>query len=198
MWCIETIEQFNGLLSLAENRRKVAPTQRNSKPSRSHIIQIKLSSIFDGKTYESVVILLDLAGSECATDHFELDGKERVSEMKKINQSVSAFGSLISSSKKGQFANYRAPKLTHLLKPYLTSNSRTFIRSTVAQERKYFSTSESTLSLASEAIKIHVAKIERNFEKKKNWAKWALSTCNSIKTDIELWAHNISRKLINK
>lgn len=168
--CIETMDQFNHFSELANSRRKIASTQRNFNSSRSHgIVQVKLEGYFNGKPFNSILMLLDLAGSENANDHLELDVKnqERVGEMKKINQSICAFGTLINNLKKGGIADFRSTKLTSLLKPFLTSNSKTFIVTTAAQELKYFSTSKASLTLASTAIGIPISNTKRNIDVKK-------------------------------
>lgn len=160
---IDSLEQFNELSALAYKRRKVAATHRNNQSSRSHaILQFKLNGISEDKRFESYLLLLDLAGVECSDDHLSAD-QNRLKEMMKINTSIFAFGSMIENLRKGcQVIDFRSSKLTRLLKPYITSNSKTLIIATAAQDTKYLATSKNSLSLASSARKISLKNVKKN------------------------------------
>lgn len=169
--CIETMDQFRELSASANRRRKVAATERNCDSSRSHVVvQFKLNGSFNDNSFESTVMLFDLAGAENANDHLESDEnsqQQRVGEMKKINQSLCAFGSFIEGLKKRETVDFRTSKLTHLLKPFFSTNCKTIMIATVAQELEYFAASKASLSLTSKAKQIPISNVKRNVETRK-------------------------------
>lgn len=162
---IESIEQFKELSKIVNDRRKIASTQRNFGSSRSHaIVHLRLNGTLDEKRFQSTFMLFDLAGTENANDHFNgADRDQRTTEMTNINRSVSGFRTVIENLKKGETViDYRSSKLTHLLKPCLTDNTKTLLITTISQEVKYFSASKESLGLAKSAIKIQVKNVKPN------------------------------------
>lgn len=150
---IQSSEQFNEVLQKVNGRRKVSETVRNSRSSRSHgIVQIEFVA-----KYNNSLMFLDLAGCENSNDHFEIDRQTRQQEMTNINKSVSNFRTVIESLKKKESApDFRSSKLTRLLKPCLTKNSKTLIITTISQGEHHISTSRETLELAQSAGKIYI------------------------------------------
>lgn len=157
---IRSMDQFKKASESANNCRKVAATKRNDGSSRSHaIVLIRLSGIFNQKSFESSLMLLDLAGAENANDHLnDYDEGKRAAEMSKINKSLLVLRTVIEGLKKNNssFVDFRSSKLTYLLKPCLTSNWKTLIITTASQERKYLTISKESLALASSANKIRI------------------------------------------
>lgn len=163
---IQSMEQFENMLALARTRRKVAATQRNSDSSRSHaIVQLKLHGSYQSKQFESTLILVDLAGAENANDHLQEDGNEmRLKELANINTSMLEFGLVLEGLKKQQTGvNFRGSKLTYLLKPCLTTNTKTLIITSASPELKHFAASKSSLRLTSTTSKIKIENTKRNF-----------------------------------
>lgn len=163
--CIESITHFNEVLKEANDRRKIASTQRNHGSSRSHaIVRLRLSGTSNEKNFESTLMLLDLAGTENANDHLDEAGRDkRIAEMGKINKSVSRLRAVIEDLKKGETdTDFRSSKLTHLLKPCLTKNTNTLLITTISPEVKYLSASKESLGLAKSAIKIKIKNVKQN------------------------------------
>lgn len=147
---IESAAQFNGILKKVIDRRKNSATARNLTSSRSHaVIQIGIEGKFanaNGQKIESSLIFFDLAGCENANDHLNnADRGKTQNEMVNINKSVTNFQAIIESLKRKETApDFRSSKLTHLLKPCLTTNTKTLMITTISQETKYLSTSKET------------------------------------------------------
>ena len=145
---IKTASQFNEILRNVDSRRKKSETTRNSCSSRSHgVIQIEVKGKFvnnESKRVESNIMFLDLAGCENANDHLHNTNRGTTqTEMAKINKSVTNFQTVIESLKNGDLApDFRSSKLTHLLKPCLTTNTKTSIITNISQEDKFLSTTQ--------------------------------------------------------
>lgn len=158
---VDSIEKFMEIYESSNNRRNVGQTQRNEKSSRSHAavhLSLKRSD------FKSTMLLFDLAGAESAADHLVEDENQhlRKAEMTKINQSISGFSLLVENLSKGCFADFRNSNLTKLLKPYLTTNSKTTIIATFAEDAKYLASSKKTLSVANAAKNIKIPNVKKN------------------------------------
>lgn len=156
---IQSIEQFQEAFKSANERRATAETLRNQDSSRSHaVIQISLKGLSceKNKQIESNIILLDFAGCENSNDHLvDNNGSKRSAEMSNINKSINRFETVLDGlGKKQAFVDFRSSKLTHLLKPCLSTNTKTLIITTAAQELKYISASKAALKVASSANRI--------------------------------------------
>lgn len=168
---IESTAQFNETLKKVNENRKVSATARNSSSSRSHaVIQIKVDGKYaneKGEKIVSSVMFLDLAGCENVNDHLDnIDRGKTQNEMKNINKSVSNFQTVIESLKKKETApDFRSSKLTYLLKPSLTTNTKTLMITTISQETKYLSTSKASLAVAQSAGQIKIKDVKKNREK---------------------------------
>lgn len=164
---IDSVEQFNTALKESIDRRKKSATSRNTNSSRSHaVLQIELEGLYadqHNKIIKSSIMFLDLAGCEKADDHINnAEGSQRQTEMTNINQSVGNVRNVIESLKKGEVADFRSSKLTHLLKPCLTQNTKTLLLATISQETKYLSSSKETLRLAKSAGHIQIKGVKKN------------------------------------
>ena len=111
---IESIDQFNDLLSYGDQYRATATTNANETSSRSHAIC--LITLTDNiLKSQSNLILVDLAGSERSTAS-EGQALQRFEEMKSINSSLSALGNVIHALSEGKkHIPYRDSKLTRIL-----------------------------------------------------------------------------------
>lgn len=156
---IGSFGQFIEVLQMVSRRRKVSETVRNTRSSRSHfVVQIEFMAKLDKK-----VMFVDLAGCENSNDHLETDRQMRQTEMSNINKSVSNFRSVIESLKKNETApDFRSSKLTRLLKPCLTKNTKTMIVTTISQNNHHISTSKESLELAQAAGKIRIKDAKKN------------------------------------
>lgn len=153
---IQSAEHFAKIIAEATKNRTSASTHRNQGSSRSHaILQVNLSGEYNGKQFESELILVDLAGTENSNDHFDgTDKNKRAAELANINKSVSALRTMLESMKKKENVDYRSCKLTHILKRYFSTTCKTLLLATVSQESKYFATSKETLALVKSAMEI--------------------------------------------
>ena len=120
------------LLKQGETVRVIAETKLNDKSSRSHSIFrlfLEITRTVDNKqkTLVSQLNLIDLAGSENVSKA-KTDGI-RMKEGSNINKSLLALSNVIQklSSNPKSFVNYRDSKLTRLLQPALSGNSKTMI-----------------------------------------------------------------------
>ncbi|GAA5893152.1 hypothetical protein JCM8208_004359 [Rhodotorula glutinis] len=161
------------VLREGEARRRVGATDWNERSSRSHcvfIVTIESMSKKDGTARTSRLNLIDLAGSESATGQ-----EERRKEGAFINKSLLTLGTVIgkltdnpssssssssSSSAPPQHIPYRDSKLTRLLQPALSGNSRVAVVCTVSPDPEQAQETLSTLKFARRA-KMVVTKAER-------------------------------------
>ncbi|GAA5850304.1 hypothetical protein JCM9279_006523 [Rhodotorula babjevae] len=157
------------VLREGEARRRVGATDWNERSSRSHcvfIVTIESMSKKDGTARTSRLNLIDLAGSESATGQ-----EERRKEGAFINKSLLTLGTVIgkltdphhgpsSSSASTQHIPYRDSKLTRLLQPALSGNSRVAVVCTVSPDPEQAQETLSTLKFARRA-KMVVTKAER-------------------------------------
>lgn len=156
---IQSKDQIDSILTKANSNRIIAATGRNQGSSRSHaVVQLTINGVRNDKSFESRLMLLDLAGAENLNDHLNGNDKtKRAAEMSNINKSVSALRMVIESlKKKSNHTEFRNSKLTQVLKPCLTSNFKTMFLATCSQDNKYLATSRETLSLVKSASKISI------------------------------------------
>ncbi|XP_024878857.1 protein claret segregational-like, partial [Temnothorax curvispinosus] len=114
-------EELHECLRTAQYNRRVAPTQSNERSSRSHsVTKIRLIGTNDTKKKVGSINLIDLAGSESVKHDLSPS-----TETKNINKSLSSLGNVISAlSRNQEHIPYRDSKLTFLLMPSLSSNSK--------------------------------------------------------------------------
>lgn len=130
------------VIKKGQDNRHVAATNMNMESSRSHAVftaYIRTQTVLnDGqKTARSSRFhIVDLAGSERVKDTMA-DG-QRLKELCNINKSLSNLGKVIfelaencktkqKQQTGGQYINFRASKLTHLLKDSLGGNAKTIM-----------------------------------------------------------------------
>ncbi|GAA5865939.1 hypothetical protein JCM3774_005528 [Rhodotorula dairenensis] len=150
------------VLKEGDMRRRVGATDWNERSSRSHcvfIVTIESMSKADGSARTSKLNLIDLAGSESATGQ-----EERRKEGAFINKSLLTLGTVIGKltdpSTSAAHIPYRDSKLTRLLQPALSGNSRVAVVCTVSPDPEQAAETLSTLKFAKRA-KMVVTKAER-------------------------------------
>jgi len=126
--------------------RKSANNTINFSSSRSHtIFKVTLSMVEEGgRLVEGSIYMVDLAGSE------SIGKTNAVGQLKKeaenINKSLLALTSVIRSiSQKDIHITYRNSKLTRILQPSLSGNSKTVVICTAKQTEDCLSETINTL-----------------------------------------------------
>lgn len=168
-WVVRTPKDIYALIKRGTNSRATAYTKANDISSRSHAVfiifveQLKIldeaSEASDGEPVKQMrygkLNLVDLAGSE----RLKITGAtgQRLEECKKINQSLSCLGNVISvlvENKNGNHIPYRDSKLTRLLEDSLGGNCKTTMMGMISPAYEAFGESLSTLKFANRAKKI--------------------------------------------
>ena len=190
-WVVRTPTEIYGLLERGAQLRATGSTKMNEISSRSHAvftIIIEHSIIEDDDPLDgtdpaperspsraerqSITVgklnLVDLAGSE----RVSLTGAtgKRLDESKKINQSLSALGNVISAltdTKTRPHIPYRDSKLTRILEDSLGGNCITTVIANVSPALEAFAESVSTLKFASRAKEIkNSAKLNEDLDQR--------------------------------
>ena len=198
-------EDLMATIKRSEENRATGATSMNEHSSRSHaIIRIALESTSvnnqGSAVRRSVLNLIDLAGSECQKDT-NAEG-ERQREASNINKSLLALSNVINAlQNKKASINYRDSKLTLYLQNSLGGNAHTVIICTISQENAQQSTTKSTLSFATKAmkvknqVKLNEIKSEKAIiEEQKNEIARLLSEIERLKAIIESKDNNLSPK----
>lgn len=156
-WLCRSADEVQTLMEHGSAARATAQTGANDTSSRSHavfIIVVEHSSEgTEGRqSWTGRLNLVDLAGSERP----RLTGAtgQRLEETKKINQSLSALGNVISALTERRARShvpYRDSKLTRLLEDSLGGNCRTTMMAMVSPAAEAFAESLSTLKFAQRA-----------------------------------------------
>ncbi|XP_011502046.1 PREDICTED: protein claret segregational [Ceratosolen solmsi marchali] len=124
---INSPEELQQCLLIAQQNRAMAATQSNERSSRSHsVARIRLIGTHKNKQEISIgnLNLVDLAGSE----RLKNEEAARVAETKNINKSLANLGHVILALlQKQDHIPYRNSKLTHLLMLSLGGNSKTLM-----------------------------------------------------------------------
>jgi centromeric protein E len=140
-----------------DENRKIGTTQMNRKSSRSHSVFImKIKTKRGGRVCRSFLSMVDLAGSERA----RMTGAEgqRLKEGGSINKSLLALTTVITKLSTGEaHIPYRDSKLTRILQPTLSGNSKTVLICTISPRPEFVEESISTLNLAARARGIVIA-----------------------------------------
>ncbi|CAE7882458.1 Kif3b, partial [Symbiodinium sp. KB8] len=155
-WLCRSPDEVQTLMEHGSSARATAQTGANDTSSRSHavfIIVVEHETVEGKRTGR--LNLVDLAGSERP----RLTGAtgQRLEETKKINQSLSALGNVISAltERRGPVCRphvpYRDSKLTRLLEDSLGGNCRTTMMAMVSPAAEAFAESLSTLKFAQRA-----------------------------------------------
>ncbi|KAJ3020667.1 UNVERIFIED_CONTAM: hypothetical protein HDU68_010072 [Siphonaria sp. JEL0065] len=127
---VRSPEELTSIIARGSSLRKTAGTAKNDTSSRSHAIcRITIKNTRVPEADEGVLYLLDLAGSESASDSRNHD-KERMQESVEINKCLTTLKDCIRNRALAVFSTnhvhvpYRNSKLTVLLKPAFELSSR--------------------------------------------------------------------------
>lgn len=156
-WLCRSADEVQTLMEHGSTARATAQTGHNDTSSRSHAVFIIVVERHSGspegrQSLTGRLNLVDLAGSERP----RLTGAtgQRLEETKKINQSLSALGNVISALTERRARShvpYRDSKLTRLLEDSLGGNCRTTMMAMVSPAAEAFAESLSTLKFAQRA-----------------------------------------------
>ncbi|CAK7275203.1 kinesin-like nuclear fusion protein [Sporothrix epigloea] len=126
---LDSAEEVESMLRLAQSNRSMAATNANERSSRSHSIFILTligENAATGERCQATLNLVDLAGSE-RLKHSGAEGDRR-KETQNINRSLACLGDVIEALGRGApHIPYRNSKLTHLLQYSLGGNSKTLM-----------------------------------------------------------------------
>ncbi|CAK60607.1 unnamed protein product (macronuclear) [Paramecium tetraurelia] len=160
-WAVRSPPEIYQLMRRGNAKRVTASTRMNDTSSRSHAVFIitveQIEETPDGKRARvGKLNLVDLAGSE----RVRVTGATgiRLEESKKINQSLSALGNVISAltelKQPKSHIPYRDSKITRLLEDSLGGNCKTTFMAMISPAIEAFSESLSTLKFANRAKNI--------------------------------------------
>ncbi|KAE8010635.1 hypothetical protein FH972_006990 [Carpinus fangiana] len=120
------IEEILSLLQQATRNRFVGSTKMNERSSRSHFVfSLKIfgENKINEQQVQGVLNVIDLAGSQRVSSTLAIG--DRLKETQAINRSLSALAAVISAlAKKKKHVPYRNSKLTYILEPYLSGDSK--------------------------------------------------------------------------
>jgi len=172
-------EECEAFLEQAQRARETSSLRTNSRSSRSHLVarlhlrQEREKRPGGGRTEESAeegeteilsstLTLVDLAGAERAAES-KAEGVQ-LKEAGSINQSLLAFGNVVSRLAEGGGARvhvpYRSSKLTRLLRPALDGNCGFLLVCTISPLGGFhLEQTRSTLQFGSRALDIKVAPV---------------------------------------
>jgi centromeric protein E len=156
-FAVENESRAYELLSTGESNRKIGETSMNQQSSRSHtIFRVSIESSDVISTFASQLNFVDLAGSEGVQKTKAED--LRLREGSNINKSLLSLSSVIqklSEAKGGKnFINFRDSKMTRLLQPSLSGNSKTAVICTINPDISHYQETMNTLLFGSKAKKI--------------------------------------------
>ena len=184
-WAVRSPEEIFVLMERGHNLRATASTKMNDISSRSHAVFIvvveQMNCLENGNEIRvGKLNIVDLAGSE----RVRVTGAtgKRLEESKKINQSLSALGNVISAltdSKARSHIPYRDSKLTRLLEDSLGGNCKTTMVATISPAFDAFNESLSTLKFANRAKNIkNVARINEDVDHRTLLRKYEMEIKN--------------------
>jgi kinesin family protein 3/17 len=203
-WAVRSPSEIYSLMRRGTQVRATASTKLNDISSRSHAVFIiiveQMNTIEDenGNTQQEEfeeapkqikvgkLNLVDLAGSE----RLSITGAtgKRLEECKKINQSLSALGNVISAlteAKPRSHIPYRDSKLTRLLEDSLGGNCKTTMMAMVSPAYSCFSESLSSLKFANRAKNIkNNAKVNEDVDQKALLRKYE-AELRSLRKELE-------------
>jgi hypothetical protein len=180
-WAVRSPSEIYSLISKGAQFRATASTKMNDVSSRSHAVfiiiveqmsMVEYTETDNGEVHKQIRVgklnLVDLAGSE----RLSVTGAtgKRLEECKKINQSLSALGNVISAlteNKLRMHIPYRDSKLTRLLEDSLGGNCKTTMMAMISPAFSSIAESLSSLKFANRAKHIkNEAKINEDLDQR--------------------------------
>lgn len=160
-----SIQDIQGLVAGATEKRAVGETGCNARSSRSHAVLILTVSVrSETEQRTGALALVDLAGSERLSE--SKAENERLRETQNINRSLSALGNVFGAlRRRDAHIPFRDSKLTHLMQEYLTGESRTAMIVNINPENE--GESICSLRLASRVSECELGRAERSAFKHK-------------------------------
>jgi hypothetical protein len=149
-------------------RRKFASNNINFQSSRSHtIFKVTLSKMEERRRVEGSIYMVDLAGSESISKTNAVGVLKK--EAENINKSLLALTTAIRAiSERQAYVNYRNSKLTRILQPSLSGNSKTIVICTVKQTDDSLPETLNTLKFGLSASNIRTDPKQRIFDEGDN------------------------------
>lgn len=148
---IRSMADIEALLLRATAQRSTSSTQCNAQSSRSHsvfVLKLHGHNRVSGKDVRGVLNLVDLAGSERLSRSQSRD--QTLNETKSINASLSALCDVFQArARDSAHVPYRNSKLTYLLQPCLSGDSRTLMIVNISPDTRQLNESLCSLRFAS-------------------------------------------------
>lgn len=205
-WAVRSPSEIYSLMRRGTQLRATASTKLNDISSRSHavfIIIVEQMTTLEDCNHEEFeeapkqikvgkLNLVDLAGSE----RLSITGAtgKRLEECKKINQSLSALGNVISALtdvKSRSHIPYRDSKLTRLLEDSLGGNCKTTMMAMVSPAYSCFSETLSSLKFANRAKNIkNNAKVNEDVDQRALLRKYE-AELKSLRKELEEKSKNV-------
>jgi len=197
-WTVRRPDDICELLKRGALYRKTAHTKMNDLSSRSHAVFILIVEQLSDDDHlspskcrkrtikTSKLNIVDLAGSE----RVSVSGAtgNRLLESRKINQSLSALGNVISALtdlKNRSHIPYRDSKLTRMLEDSLGGNCKTIMMAMISPSNDSFSETLSTLKFAHRAKKVrNTPKINEDIDQKTLLVKYE-NELKAMKNELE-------------
>eukprot|EP00644_Phytophthora_capsici_P006277 jgi/Phyca11/8964/fgenesh1_pm.PHYCAscaffold_32_\ len=169
-WVVRSPEEIYGLMERGGAMRATGSTKMNELSSRSHAVFIIIAE-------QSKTSYVDSKGNDVAPEEFmalvnayQARHGQRLEESKKINQSLSALGNVISAltdARGRQHIPYRDSKLTRILEDSLGGNCKTTMMAMVSPALEAMTESLSTLKFANRAKHIkNEARVNEDLDQK--------------------------------
>ncbi|KAK9714865.1 hypothetical protein RND81_06G126100 [Saponaria officinalis] len=160
-------KEVASLLQQAAHCRSVGKTQMNEQSSRSHFVfTLRISAVNETTEKHGILNLIDLAGSERLSKSGSTG--EQMKETQAINKSLSCLSDVIlalskkDTSKKENHVPFRNSKLTYLLQPCLSGDSKTLMFVNLSPDPTSVNESHSSLRFASRANACQIGTARRD------------------------------------
>ena len=156
---IEAKKDIVALCDRASKQRRTESTSFNETSSRSHAVYTIRINYEGTQKINSIINIIDLAGSEKVTADKNLSPEELKKiqiDMGHINKSLVALKRVLNNLCDKKFnkdkITYGDSKLTRILKPFLNVNSKTVMIVNISPEEKNQTSTRDTMNFASEAV----------------------------------------------
>lgn len=168
---------------------------KSGNPNGAVALHPKLESMIRQSFRVGKINLVDLAGSECVRLSGATD--QRLEESKKINQSLSALGNVISAltdARGRQHIPYRDSKLTRILEDSLGGNCKTTMMAMISPALEAMTESLSTLKFANRAKNIkNEARVNEDLDQKSLLRKYEREL-KRLRAELEEKSRNVVDK----